>query len=307
MAKVSGSTLEFWYGGVEYPVNSVTFDGSWDEIDTTDSATATPATEFITNRSKRTSKVEADLADVDGAEKTSGSLTLGSRYKVTGGSITETVVSHVYPSGDVFMSDGTGTCNATNKVKPLGAKLPGKNASATIASVSTAVVSFKFTESYGEFDATDTGTSGDGTEFIVGRAKRTSSIEVIMQDTVADLLTNNPTAVAVVLTLGSGLTITGNAIFTKKGINSIAKGDMVKVAYDMSWVGSVTITLANLLAMGASTATIIRWKGWGTTTQKQVSGNAIVIGRTFEMDVNSIAKVSYDLDWVGQPTEAVYS
>ena len=110
-----------------------------------------------------------------------------------------------------------------------------------------------------------------------------------------------------VLTFGAGLTLTGSAIFQKKSISSLAAGDMVKATYEMTWVGAVTSTLQRVLPMAASNTTIVRWRGWGATTQKQVSGNTIVMGRTIEADVNTIGKVSYDLAWVGAPTETVYS
>jgi hypothetical protein len=308
MAKVTGATLEFWYGGQEYPVNSVSFDGAWDEIETTDSATPTPATDFILNRAKRTSKVDMDLTDVDAALKVVGALTAGARYRLQLGAIVETTISHNYNTvGKIWTSDGTGTASASNQVYPLGAKLPGKSIICAIGGANTAVTSMKYDENYGEFDATDSNTTGDGTEWITGRRKATASLELIMQDTVADLLIASPAAQAVILTFGTGLTLTGSAIFQKKSINSLAKGDMVKVAYDLVWVGSVTSTLARMLPMGASTAVIARWKGWGASTQKQISGNAIVMSKSIEADVNSICKVSYGLAWVGAPTEAIYS
>ena len=307
MGKVTGATLEFWYGGVEYPCNSVSFDGAWDEIETTDSATPTPSSDFILNRAKRTSKMEADLNDADGALKATGTLTANVRYRVTLGNITETVVSHIYPVGKCFTSDGTGVASASNQVYPLGAKLPGKSIICSIGGANTAVTSMKYDETYGEFDSTDSSTTGDGTEWITGRTKRTTSVELIMQDTVADLLTTNPASQAIILTFGTSLTLTGNGIFQKKSTTSPAKGDMVKVSYDLLWQGAVVSTLARTLAMGASTATIVRWKGWGATTQKQVSGNAIVMSKSIEVDVNSMAKITYGLSWVGVPTEAIYS
>ena len=307
MSKVTGATLEFWYGGVEYPVESVSFDAAGDEIETTDSATPTPSTDFIMNRFKRTSKVDMQLAAADGTTLTGNNLVAGTRYKVKLGNLTESTVAHTYPVGKCFTSDGTGVASASNQVAALGAKLPGKNMVANIASANVGVTSIKHNEAYGEFDSTDSDTTGDGTEWVTGRVKRTATVEMIMKDTVADYLTSNPVAQAVVFTLGAGLTLTGSAIFSKKSINSLAKGDMVKVTYDLLWVGAVASTLANELTMGVSTATKAIWKGWGASTQKGVTGNTIVMSKSVEIDTNGIAKVSYSLGWVGTPTEVVLS
>jgi hypothetical protein len=304
MSKITGATLHFWFGGVEIPVNSATFEGAWSTIETTDSATPSPATEFIVNRAARTTKVEADLMEADGAEETTGTCIALQRYKVTGGTITET--QGTFPNGSCFTSDGTGTISGTNKVKKLGDKLPGKGATCTVGGNSTGVVSMKFQEAYGEFDVTDTTTSGDGMETVVGRVTRTGNITLIMKDTVADLVTADPAPTAIVLTLGTGITITGNAIFTKKGISSLAKGDAVQVSYDMSWVGPVTIVASNQPTLVTSTACIIKWKP-GSSTSKGVSGNAIVTGRSIETDVNGLAKATFDMKWDGAVTETVYS
>ena len=312
-AKVSGKDLQFWSGVagslVEYPVESVTFDGTWEELETTDSSTVSPATDFVVNRAKRTLKVDAFLAAANGATVATGNTIVGTKYIVKLGTITQSAI--VYPVGKLFTGDGTVAATAGNQIAPLGAKLPGKSIIGNINNNAVGVTSIKYTDTYGEFDSTDSNTTGDATEFISGRTKRTTSVELIMVDTTADMVSASPVAVPVVLTFGAGLTITGNAIFTKKSITSLAKGDMVKVSYDMNWVGQPVNTLAGMLSMGTPASGTadsfkVKWKGMGTT-DKEITGTAIATSMAISADVHSISSVSYNLDIVGAVTEAVYS
>jgi hypothetical protein len=304
MGKVTGATLEFWYGGVEHPVESVTFDAAWEELETTDSSTQTPATEFLVNRAKRTGKVDQMMGKADGSTIATGSLVALTKYKVKLGSVTEG--STTYPVGKIFTSDGTGAATASNQVATVGTKVPGKSIICSIAGNNCGVLNMKYSEQYGEFDSTDSDSPSDTTEFITGRVKRTTSIELIMKDTTADLVSANPAPVAVVLTFETGQTLTGSAVFTKKGHSSIAKGDMVKSAYDMTWIGPVTSTLYNQLTLGVSTAAKAIWKR-GASTNREVTGNMIVMNKSIEADVNGIVKISYGVAWVGAVTEAIYS
>jgi hypothetical protein len=304
MAKVTGATLHFYWNNVEYPVEAVSFDGAWEELDATDSSTLTPATDFIVNRAKRSSKVDALLDAAHGATLATGQLEALKKYIVVLGQIDESPNS--YPVGTIFTSDGSGNATASNQVAPLGAKLIGKNIVCNVNNNNAGVLGFKFNEAYGEYDATDSTTTGDSTEFITGRVKRTGSIEMIMSSTAADMVVSSPTAQAVILTFGAGLTLTGNAVFTKKAIVSTAKGDMVKVTYDMTWVGPVISTLPNLIDAAVQHACKVVWKS-GNNTNKQVSGNGLVMSRAIETDVHGLGKISYGLNWVGLPTEAVES
>lgn len=312
-AKVSGKDLQFWFGVsgalVEYPVTAVTFDGSWQELEVTDSATLSPATDFIMNRAKRTIKVDAFLDAAHGAQVATGNTLLGTKYIVALGNITQNGI--VYPVGKLFTGDGTVAATATNQIAPLGAKLPGKSIIGNLNNSAVGVTNIKYTDTYGEFETTDSNSTGDSTEFITGRTKRTTSIEMIMVDTTADMVEASPVSIPVVLTFGSGLTITGRGIFTKKSITSLAKGDVVKVAYDLTWVGEPVSTLVNMLTMGTPSSGTphsfyVTWKGLGTT-DKQVTGTAVVVSMSIEADTNDVCKVSYNLDVVGAVTEAEFT
>jgi hypothetical protein len=302
MAKNSGKYLKFWFGGVEVPVTGVTPEADFPEIDVTDSSIVSPATDFLVGRGKRTLKIDALLAEANGTEIVTGTLVEGVRYIVTGGTITET--QGAFTVGMIFTSDGTGTASATNKVRPLGVKLAGKDIACTVATVSKGVTSLKFNEQMGEFDTTDSDSSGDSTEFITGRAKSTATIELVQKTEDADLLTTSPAAQAVVLTLGTALTLTGNGIFRKKSTPVIAMGDMVKTTYDLTFVGPVESTLAGVLARGVSTAARVIFYT-GATTNKEYAGNLILLSMAIDTDMNGAIKVSYAGNWDGAVTETV--
>ena len=313
MAKVSGKDLQFWFGVsgalIEYPVTGVTFDGAWQELETTDSSTLTPATDFIVNRAKRTLKVDALMAAAHGPQVATGNTILGTKYQVMSGNITQNGI--VYTTKKLFTGDGTVAATATNQIAPLGAKLPGKSIIGNLNNSAVGVTALKYTETYGEFETTDSNSPTDTTEFVTGRVKRTASVEMIMVDTTADMVEASPVAIPAVFTFGSGLTITGSAVFTKKSITSLAKGDVVKVAYDLTWVGQPVSTLLHMLPMGTPASGTahsfyLKWKGMGST-DKEVLGTAVCISMAIEADVNDICKVSYGLDVVGAVTENEYT
>lgn len=297
--KNSGKNLRFWFDGTERPVDSVEFDADFNEIETTDSSTPSPATDFIMGRAKRTTKISANLYEAHGAEIASGDLIPGKKYIVTA---KDTVLA-AYDIGEIFTAPSALTMSATDKVQPLGEVLNGKNISCSIAASPVPVTMLKFSEAYGEFDATDSSTTGDATEFISGRAKRTSSIELIQTQEDADALESDPEPQAVVLTFGSGLTISGNATFRKKTTVSNSLGDMVKTSYELSWNGAVANTLFGLLTPAVDKdATIIWAKG---TTNKEVDGTLMILSTEIDADAQGLVKATYSGNWVGEVDEDV--
>ena len=302
MSKNVGNYLQFWFGGREYPVEGVEYSSDYSELDTTDTSSPADATETVLNRTKRALKVDGTLAAAMGAEVATGTAVLGTTYLVTKGTITE--APSTYLLGTIFTSAGTGVLTTDNRVKPLGAKLLGKDIECNWNVGDVPVTAIKYSEEYSEYDATDSSTTGDATEWITGRAKRTGTLELIQTNTAADLLTTDPVADDLVLTFGAGLTLTGKAILKKLSVVTSGKGDMVKVTYECNWVGSVVSTLADVLTPAVSTAVIVIWKT-GVSTNKQISGNAVVVSTSIEADINSLVKVSYGLDFVGAVTPAV--
>ena len=301
--KNTGKALQFWFDGIERPVESVDYNQDHQEIESTDSSTAGDGTEVIIGRAKRVSKIDAFLHAADGTEIATGTLTLNTKYIVTLGTITET--AGIYPVGKIFTSDGTGVASSSNKVKPTaGANLNGKNISCTVAAVSAPVTAIKYAEQYSEQDATDSTTPGDTTEFITGRAKRTCTLTMIQIKENADLLVANPVAQAVVLTLDTGVTISGNAIFKKKSFTTSSKGDIISQSYDLVFQGAVTNNIPGLLPAAVQKA-VKYIDAVGASTNKQRTGNGVILQTSIDANIKGDIKVSYTMNWAGTVTEAV--
>lgn len=302
MGKISGKYAQFWYGGREYEFVSAEHSAQYSKIDVTDSSTPDQGMDSILGWAEASLKVDALIASALGTEIVTGTLVAGTRYLVTGGTITET--QGTFDTGRLFESDGTGTASATNKVKELGEKLKGKYISCTIGGSDFPVVAMSFSEKYGEYDSTDSSTTGDNKEYIAGRAERTTTVEAIMDSATADKLTTSPAAQAVVLTFGTGDAITGTGIILSKSAPIAVAGDFVKISYQIDWQGVPTNTMENVLPRGVSTAAkMIAYPG--TSTNKEYTGNAMVMSMDITTDMDSPVRVSYGLKWVGAVTEAV--
>ena len=297
MGKNSGKNLSLWFNGVEEAVDQVSFDSDYEELESTDSSTVSPTSEFLMNRTKRTISIDAILREDYGTEIATGTLTLDVKYRVTA---KDTVLA-AYEIGEIFTSDGTEVMSATDKVQPLGAEMFGKNMACSIGGSSVPVVSLSYNRTYGEFEATDTDTTGDATEFEAGRVKTVSTIEMIMYSEDADLLITDPASQAIILTFASGYTLTGNATFKKKGIITIAKGDLTKVTYDVTWNGAIVSTILTELSLGTSKACEIIYEEG--TTNKEQTGNVILFTESISGDVSSVITVNYTGNWVGAVTE----
>lgn len=300
MGKSVGKDLEFWWDASEQPVESVKHSENFGTEESTDTATPGDGKDFEVIRADRSFTVEQFLYTPDGSEITTGTLTAGTRYRVTNGSIAET--QGTFTAGMIFESDGSGTATATNKVKALGTKVSGKDMSFSFSGTTVPVTDIDMSISYDELDATDTSSTGDSSETEVSRADRESKISVIMRSESADLLTTNPTPQNCVITLASGQTITGKAIPMNKEIVNEVKG-LVKIDYSFKWRGNPTEVGAGL-ATAVQKAFIIIHKR-GASTNKQYSGNAIITQKTITATIKGLTKISYTMRVNGAVTSAV--
>lgn len=297
--EVTGKTLKFSMNAIEKEIKGVTFDDNYTMLDSTTTGTTAPGSESVVGRTKRTAKIDADFHDVLGGEISTGTLTAGTKYLVTAG----TVDTHAV--GTIFESDGTEQCTVDNKVKPLGLKITGKTLAVSIASSTFACTSIDYAVKYTEFDSTTTGTATPSTEVVAGRFKATSKFEALMYRTTADLITASaPSSVAVVLTFASGLTVTGNAVLHQLSISDDVNG-IVKVTYNAEWQGvPVEVGIGDLAMATAQACAIIYETG---TTNKAITGTLILMGKTVSSDTNGDAKISYDGALNGAITKTVYS
>lgn len=305
MAKLNSVFVKFWLNALEWAINSADFNYDWGSDDATDTSTTGDGIEITTKRPKGTTKIEYDLRDALGTELATGSPAVGQKCIVTGGTVTSGGVG--YTVGMLFTATGVETLSGTNKCKPLGAKIHAENMTISIAASTTAITSFKYDEKYKEDDASDTATGSTGYESTPGRATRTSTVEIIMDKAVADLLTSTlPANKAVVVTLAANNTITGTVLFTKKGDSANSKGgDLIKATYDMTWQGQPTSTLNTLPTAVSYAAKRILYTG--ASTNKGQSGNGIIFNTSFEVNAQTggLVKVSQDMTWQGVIAEAV--
>lgn len=286
MNEVTGGTLKFSMNAIEREITGLTFDDNYTMLDSTTTSTVSPGTESVTGRTKRTLKIDANVNTALGAEIATGTLTLGTKYLVTLG----TVDGHTV--GTIFTSDGTEECTAENKVKPLGAKLTGKTLAISIGGSTFAGISCDYSLKYTEYDSTTTATTAPGTSTVAGRHKITSKIEALMYRATADLITaTSPTIVAVIITLDTGITITGNAILNQISITDEVNG-IVAVSYNAEWQGVPTeVGIGDLTMATAQACAIIYETG---TTNKAITGTLLLTGKTVTADSRGDTKISYD-------------
>lgn len=301
--EVTGKTLKYYQNSVEQAVRSVDFDRNFAMLEATSTSTASPGTESAVGRAKSTVKINTDLLDVLGIEIATGTLTLGSKYLVTASA---GLFDGLWAVGAIFTSDGTETCTALEKVKPLGAKITGKTLAVTIGGATFACTNAEYSVKYNELDATTTATATPNTEIVTGRAKVTSKFDTIMYRTTADKITNAaPTALAVVITYSSGLTVTGNAILNQMNITDEVSG-IVKVSYQAEWQGMPTEVGIGYLTMATSQTFKIIYET-GSSTNKEITGNLTLIEKTVTSDASGDTLISYSGVVNGVITPAVYS
>ena len=299
--KVVGKDLEFWFDGVEVPVSSVKPSVEFGTENSTDSATPGDGKDFEVILAERQIDVETNFYTPLGAEINSGTLTKDARYVVTA---KDTVLA-AYDVGQIFVAAGTETMSATDKVKPLGTKVTGKTMGFSFDGSDVPVTDADININYDELDTTDTETisgGADGTEYVTSRAERESKISMIMRSEDADLLTTNPAEQDTVLTLASGQTIEGVSIPISKNPTDESEG-VVKVDYAFKWKGAPVETDCGLVPAVEKAFKIIYKRG--ASTNKQISGNAIITKKSISVNIKGLAKITYTMRINGTPTDAV--
>ncbi len=103
------------------------------------------------------------------------------------------------------------------------------------------VLSMDFNEAFNEIDVTDTGTTGDGKEYLGSRAERNFTVELWMQDNQADLALNSAQAGELDF---EGKTYAGTMIFLTRNTNGAIDAG-IKQTYTGRFNGAVTTTPAS--------------------------------------------------------------
>ena len=95
-----------------------------------------------------------------------------------------------------------------------------------------------FNEAFDKIEVTDTSTSGDGKEYITGRAERTFTAEILMNVSSSDITLASEAAVTASF---EGKTYAGMGSFYTKNIQG-SIDDSVKSSYEGSFNGAVVVT-----------------------------------------------------------------
>lgn len=298
--KVVGKDLEFWFNGVESPIINVKPSESFGTEDSTDTATPTDGKDFEVILAERSFTVEQNFYTPDGAEIATGNLVIGNRYKVTAAGAT--LIGAGYEVGQIFEATSALTMDVDDKVVPLGTKITGKTMALSFNSLDVPLTDVDVSVNYDELDTTDTETTGDGTEYVTSRAERESKASIIMRSEDADLLTTNPISAATILTFATGQTFTGSSVPISKEITDESNG-VSKVDYTFKWKGAPTELSCGLAAAVEHAFKIIFKRG--TSTNKEITGNAIITQKSITVSRKGIAKISYTFRINGTPTYAV--
>jgi len=302
MIEVTGKTLHYWQNSVEVPIKSIDYDRNFTMLEATTTATTAPGTKSVAGRAKTGVTINTDLLDVLGSEIATGTLTAGQEYIVTA----EDSELSAYSVGEIFTAAGTEEMSATDKVKPLGAKITGKTLAITIAAGTFKGITAEYAKTYTELDGTTTATTAPNMKSVAGRHKITGSFTALMYRDTADLIVNaSPAEQAVVITFATGLTITGNAILHQISISDAVDG-IVQVTYNLEWQGVPTEVGIGYLTVGTEQDCEIIYEK-GTTTNKEITGTVVLLSMTVSSDTNGEASLSYTGVLNGAITPAVYS
>jgi hypothetical protein len=300
MSKVVGKDLEFWWDGAEAPVLSASLSEVFDQLDSTDTATPGDGKDSEVGRAARSFKVDQNLYSPDGAEIASGSLVIGTRYRVTAAGATLTGAG--YELGQLFEATSALVMDVDDKVKPLGAKIWGKDMGFTYNAIEIPATSMDISIKYDQLDGTDTSTAGDASETIVSRAERESKVSGIVRSETVDVLTTSPTPQTTTLLFASGQTVAGKVVPVSKEIADEVSG-FAKIDYGFKWIGAPVETAVGLVPAVEKPFKIILKRG--TSTNKQYSGNAIITEKTISSEIKGLVKISYTFQINGAVIYAV--
>lgn len=187
-----------------------------------------------------------------------------------------------------------------------GVKITGATLSVTIGGQAFLAQSVDYNQQYDEFDATNTGTASPNMASVAGRFKATSSFTVLMSRATADKVVDAaPASVAVVITFATGATITGNAILHQMSISDEVNGACL-ITYNAEWQGvPVEVGIGTLTMATEQTFALVFETG--SSTNKEITGNLILLSKSISSGVNEDTVLSYSGSVNGAITPAVYS
>lgn len=183
-----------------------------------------------------------------------------------------------------------------------GDRISCKGIKFTVGAVEFKARNITLEESGVESDATDGGTTGTGTETVIGYVNRKSQFQYLIQDTVAEPARNSD--LSVVVTFATGSTITGTLRLESLGSRINVK-DMIGITQNGTWQGGITKAgLGSLNVADSNTVEMIFKTG---TTNKALTGSAVISSISIVGDYNDDLKVTYRFKVNGELTPTQYA
>ncbi len=187
-------------------------------------------------------------------------------------------------------------------VKSGGIAQVGKNMNFLFNSANYWVTDASYEVTFDEVDVTDSGTSGDGTEFEPGFAERKSKLDLWLQDDSSEIPLQ--TAQSATLTFATGISVAGNFRPESMSIQGEVKGAQ-KYSIDGTWQGGVTETGLGLMP-GDKKPFAIVYKT-GAVSNKEITGTATLMAMSISANINGEIRVSYTIKVNGGVTKNNYA
>jgi len=184
-------------------------------------------------------------------------------------------------------------------------EITGNTLAITFGGTAFPVQTLTYDKQYTVEDVTTTAVTAPWMESLGIRFKATTVLTAFMRRDVADRITTTPTNVATVITLATGVTITGNALATTETLESDVVG-MTKVNLTLEWQGVPTeVGLGAITLNTAEDFEVINETG--TSTNKEVTGSAKFFGLSVTAGYNEVTKIVYTGEAQGVITHALYA
>lgn len=176
-----------------------------------------------------------------------------------------------------------------------GAEITGNTLAMTVAAAAIPITKVDYNVTYDEHKITNGSSPAGFHEFGIVRAERNGKVDVYMESG-ADLAIGN-TALATVITLETGHTITGSAKFkNKQPVGDV--NEFTKNSYDYSFQGEPTEVAVGLVA-GIKKDCLIEF----VTDGKKISGEAIIFTKGITAEVDKEVQITYGITFTGTVTE----
>ncbi len=175
-----------------------------------------------------------------------------------------------------------------------GAEITGNTLAMTVGGVAVPLTKVDYNVAYDEHKITSSSSPVGFHEFGTVRAERKGKVDVYLENS-ADLALSN-TAAAVVVTLATGHTITGNAKFKNKApVGDV--NEFTKNSYDYSFQGEPAEVAVGEIA-GVVKDCLIEFEDG-----KSMAGKAIIFTKDVSSEVDKEVKLSYGITFTGTVTE----